>query len=465
MIEVDVYNDKKRLLGSMFGGDVELPDGVSEIKITSSQRGSGPGFRNLLSLLKLSNATIKTVTMESIQMVSPDCLAFLVWISSRTHTLDLKDCILGDNGFACLMSCILVPSGLKKLTLILGEGSPEITRHQATLLFEGVASSSSLETLWIQAKFGDLDQMGHGFVQMLRQNRSLKDVDLRTSPFTDASIIPNMLKAAALQTKVKELYLGQSSEIVVAVIPMDLFADIVCRKDCSLRAICFDSILPDLEDNTDDTATERNSSVEKLLVTSAGIVCSEAMKIIRLFDCLNHLDLDDNEITDLSPLDPLLMRGDKSAIEVLALNGNDICETHFNIFLKKLPRMTSLKSLEIARNPALTRGVLSEPCLNALKDAVWLNKSLEQVYYQDDATPKLLHVDSMIRYATSLNRGAKRKLLDEYPLSLPQNLWAHVLKRATTIKYYDFDDELDAPTLTSPRSDVVFWLLRQKMLC
>ena len=72
--------------------------------------------------------------------------------------------MLSDCGFACLISGIMVPNGLTQLDLDFGlseDSQQEITRHQATLLFEAVASSSSLETLWITANFEDLDEIGH----------------------------------------------------------------------------------------------------------------------------------------------------------------------------------------------------------------------------------------------------------------------------------------------------------------
>ncbi|CAJ1933400.1 unnamed protein product [Cylindrotheca closterium] len=462
MLEVDFYNDKGRFLRSMYG-EIELPDGASKIKIHGSGDNVNNGFQMLLNMLKRYGGKINMVSLHDIQEISPEMLAFLVWIASKTNGLEVYDCKLGDSGFASLMSAVLQPNGLTKLELTIDNESPRITKHQATLLFEGVALSSSLKNLRIDAYFEDhdLNEIGPILLYTLRRNRSLKDLQLITNCLGREGLIGSLIQAAVLQTKVTDLHLehADDTEETISSISLDTLADSVCRRDCSLRDLLLDNILLEPESSAKSAAMEKNSSVICLNLLNVGIALPDAMPTIRLFDSLKDLVLMNCSISDLTPLDEILLRGKESKLERLTLNGNDITEQDLIIFLEKVPRMRCLKCLELADMTCLE---VTETCVAALKNAVWSSTSLESVYYNFESA-SLKQLDSMIKVATTLNRGGQRKHLDCYPISLPQNLWSHVLKRAMTIKYYDDEDEWKLPTLTTPCFDAVYWLLSTKM--
>ena len=106
----------------------------------------------------------------------------------------------------------------------------------------------------------------------LRRNRSLTDFSLVTPEFDDeSSVIPNLLRAAVLQTKVKSLKLGQSGEL--RVMSRNILADVACRHDCLLRTLC---ILSDPYEKPGSNISQKNSSVEVLEIKGVVLDGAEA---------------------------------------------------------------------------------------------------------------------------------------------------------------------------------------------
>ena len=93
---------QKALARKHVGGD-RATRWISNIKIQGS-RDVEHFFQILLNMLKHSQGKIDLVSLHGIQDISPEMLAIIYWIASRTSGLAVFDCNLGDSGFACLMS-------------------------------------------------------------------------------------------------------------------------------------------------------------------------------------------------------------------------------------------------------------------------------------------------------------------------------------------------------------------------
>ncbi|CAJ1965775.1 unnamed protein product [Cylindrotheca closterium] len=469
----------------------DLPEGLRFITVDGqlAEDSDRHTFENLAKMLNRKTTKIRTVTLQNIFFVSPEFLAALVSIATKAEMLNLTDVAWGDPGFAILMTSLMQSNGIEDLSLVDCGNFPELTIQQMSMLFEGIAYSTSLDHLTLlRLPFGPHnDEAGRQFIHALRRNRNLKHLELQMDPFSDGLMISNILRAALLETKVTAFDYTQND--IPGMIPLHIFDDLICRDDCSLETLYLHRISIHPPSSKLPARIVKNLSLKALIMTQNGMTSSMAAHIAEGFKSLEHLNICDNQISDLAPFDKLLL-GDNAKLEVLVLFANPISEKDFLVFLEKLPEMKSLRSLVLSGATFLESGVTALPflqskvCRDALLNALWLNTTLENVHCHDDDGQDDESEDdeeddeedqdgdddaelfrALLAVPLSLNRGGRRELQNGSTKSFPRGLWALVLKRAMTLKYCSASDYWeDGPECTAMRVDVVYWLLREKVI-
>lgn len=205
--------------------------------------------------------------------------------------------------------------------------------------------------------------------------------------------------------------------------------------------------------------------MSNLDLVDADLACSEFVDITRLFKSLESVDMSFNPITDLTPLDKLLCEG--SELKRLEITLESVSESNWVEFLHKLPRMQSLRNLGISFRPFAE---YSEALRASFLDALW-NSSIESVHFMDDEEDNsqvfrgFEEFRCQVSVPVSLNRRGRQALQNQYPgQPMYQSLWPRVLQRAMNIDYYSALDSWEHPTLKTRRCDVLYWLLREKVL-
>mmetsp|Transcript_10226 Transcript_10226/g.24438 ORF Transcript_10226/g.24438 Transcript_10226/m.24438 type:complete len:548 (+) Transcript_10226:75-1718(+) len=356
---------------------------------------------------------------------------------------------------------------LKHLEVFDCESMPDVPTHHALLLFEQIALSNSLEKLKLDATFEDDDQVGTALVNVLERNGSLNYLDVDVSSLGRGTTIQDIFKTAILDTKVQELALGR--DVVIGedvLIAFDDWIDTLCRDDCSLERLKLLAIEPSARARSvvsdKELSTMKNTSVKEVELRYTTLDCSRFMETFCRFKSIEVLNLANNCISVLSPLDPLLIGG-SATLRSLNLTNNDISEENAIEFFQKLSQMKRLRHMGLAGNPFLE----SESWMDVFSNAGWQNKSMECISFRYSNWDRQDYsaIAAIANVPLSLNRGGRRALeIDESSKPLPAGLWSHVLERAATLFYYDAADVWGHdPSLDSTRADVVFWLLKEKM--
>ena len=105
--------------------------------------------------------------------------------------------------------------------------------------------------------------------------------------------------------------------------------------------------------------------------------------------------------------------------------------------------------------------------MDVLADVVWQSKSLEGIRFEaNDVCPQLAALYSQISVPLSWNRAGRGALEvgQQSDKMLPANLWPNVLQRAANISYYNHGDDWKSPSMKSAQAEVVYWLLKKKLL-
>lgn len=214
-----------------------------------------------------------------------------------------------------------------------------------------------------------------------------------------------------------------------------------------------------------DTVSTPNTSLVEIFLRHSNLTCHQAVKIVKVCKSAQVLNMSENPISDLAPLDELLL-GETAILQRLYIYNKGISEEKWIEFFEKIPRMKSLERL------ALTTEVFvkySDSLRTALLDALWQNSVLESCKIYDDNDPELTNLDekvflSKVSIPVCLNR-AGRNALRNSPSGQPllKGLWPLILERAMKLKYYSVVDPWNSPSLTSTRTDAVYWLLRENL--
>mmetsp|Transcript_4894 Transcript_4894/g.11650 ORF Transcript_4894/g.11650 Transcript_4894/m.11650 type:complete len:476 (-) Transcript_4894:72-1499(-) len=471
MIYVKFSDEGRRNLNHLVEGSSALPDGVSGIAIRDSATNWNDPIPlecdALTQMLEQSPNKIKRVSLNHRENVSPEYLALLTSLFKKADILEFHT-FEGDAAYTCLMACLMQSNGPRELRY----WEESISPYQANLFFRGIAFSTSVETLDLSFTEGyDVPQnVGRALADsMLGENRSLKRLELSMDVLdTD---VQGILRTVILETQVQSLAIYREECFECDDIPFNILRDILCRKDCSLKHLRLDAVALSPSMNDDDlNTTLKNSSVRGFSLECANLDCSQIMETVSLFQSIETLCLNFNGISDLSPLDPLLI-GDNATLKSLVVCSNDIEEADAIDFFRKLPQMKRLRHVLFHDTLFLTGN--SHSWKTTAIEAIRRNKSLECVEYKGGSFDEDF-VDKT-KVALSLNRGGRRALEVESSSVLPANLWPRVLERAANIVYCDYStiyeeeeelccEGLKSLPVESTRVDVVFWLLREKMV-
>mmetsp|Transcript_24348 Transcript_24348/g.59608 ORF Transcript_24348/g.59608 Transcript_24348/m.59608 type:complete len:471 (-) Transcript_24348:394-1806(-) len=444
------------------GSNHRLPVGVSLIEIRNEDHNSDPNCRRydyetILELIEQS-PNKSEICVNGIGEWSPEYLALLAQIMKHCDKLYVSG-LSGDLAYGCFAGALIHHDGLRELTIDFCAGTPPMSSNQAKLVFAGVASSSSLEKLELLGRFADNEAASRSLIEAIQKNSSLKSLDL----FVTSNNHAGFVKTALLETRIQHLRVGDFAEMPWE-IPLDELAELLCREDCVLESLSLGGQEPippsgSLHGNgNEQLAIKQNTSV-----TSLTLDCTTGARLgdtLGVFKSLVKLDLwyKTTSISGLDPLYPLLI-GDNLTLESLILGGlSPAMAEHVAILFCKLPLMTCLRELDIYSTSFRFE---SSWWMTILGLTLWQNKSLECFYFENI---KELEFDSRLRVPLSLNRGGRRAMEVGSPKELPENLWPLILERASQIHYYDFGGTLGEPKLESTRVDVVYWLLKEKVL-
>lgn len=467
--------------------DSGIPEGVVSLEILGRRlfdnddenvcNGYSYDSKIFLEMLKKTPSKMKKITLDFIEAnMDPEYLELLVSTFNKADSLTLVD-LVGSAGYSCLKSCFLQRNGPRELQF---DPIKRVSTSHARLLFEGLASSSTIESFVLSPSgnlvFVDAEEAGRAFVSALQQNRSLKHIQFHYDHFQTvlqwprSQTFPEIFKAAVLDTKVRSLDIRQATQFGQARLDFEIFLETLCRSDCSLEelrmsAVAFwppedDAPMHDSSSLPQEISTP-NTSLRIVCMNETGLDSPRIMETVGLMKSIVSLDLRGNSISTLDPLESLLI-GDNLTLQCLKLDENRIEEAEAVAFLRKLPQMTCLKHMSMSSNPFFW----SRSYMDILAIVVWQNKSLEGIRFEaNDVCPQLEALYSQISVPLSWNRGGRRTL-DSSPSdeSLPANLWPKVLQRATRISYYNYDDEWQSPSSENTKVDVVYWFLKKKLL-
>jgi hypothetical protein len=392
---------------------------------------------------------LRKVTIYDIYRFSPDYVALFALILSKTERLELSDS-LRRNVEVCQA---FQHHSIKELDLYqLGA----ISTNQARYIFDGIAYSSSLQKLHLDIIFEEHEVAIPLLVDALRQNRSLKSLSLNLPTVEGDRFFSNAIRAAVVDMKLKCLSIGDPRRIVQ--LPMNDLMEATCRQDCSLERFSMRGIepCPVMEESAmgvddGDILMLRNTSVKELIIWGITLDCSRIMDTVGLFQSLISLQLVDTNISNLSPLDHLLI-GDNLTLQHLSLSDHHMTNEDLLNFVLKIPEMTCLRHLKIS----IDAKVQTDSWKDALANALSHNKSLEQV-----------NVGRFTEFQYGIKNNVQlhvNRAWKPNSKQIPTNLWPQVLQRATRLLYYRDNDDWEKPSLESPRRDVMFWLLKEMVV-
>eukprot|EP00526_Cylindrotheca_closterium_P011964 CAMPEP_0113626148 /NCGR_PEP_ID=MMETSP0017_2-20120614/13519_1 /TAXON_ID=2856 /ORGANISM="Cylindrotheca closterium" /LENGTH=474 /DNA_ID=CAMNT_0000536311 /DNA_START=1 /DNA_END=1423 /DNA_ORIENTATION=- /assembly_acc=CAM_ASM_000147 len=474
MIYVRFSDEEPRTLNNLVEASSNaLPDGISRIGIGDISDSTSSDFmplecEALTQRLEQTPNKLKHVFLYHRENVSPEYLALLVSLFKKAEVLNF-DPFGRDAAYACLMACLMQGDGPRELVFTGHRDLDSISLHQAGLLFQGIAFSTSVETLILSQEFGfdEPENVGRALAHSLGLNRSLKRVGLCMAALD--TNMQGILGSVLLETQVQSLDINNGSEEIdehyeYNEIPFNILRDILCRKDCSLKHLRLDAVALSPSMNDDDlNTTLKNSSVRGFSLECANLDCSQIMETVSLFQSIETLCLNFNGISDLSPLDPLLI-GDNATLKSLVVCSNDIEEADAIDFFSQVAPNETPQNVLFHDTLFLTGN--SHSWKTTAIEAIRRNKSLECV--EGDLGQFDKNFIDKTKVALSLNRGGRRALEAESSSLLPANLWPRVLERATNIVYCDYAiieeekglyGEIAAKSLPieSTRVDVIYW--------
>lgn len=486
------YRDDDRGPLTTLGLSSDLPDGVAEVHIVNEhyQHDCSSEFANVSNILNKKSGKLRKIQIEGIRHITPEFLAFFVLMSRKATEFSLHE-ILWDDGFcASIMGAIMHPDGPAAIEMQSTENDYTLSDHQIGLIFEAISSSSSLEHFSMIFPYSqDFSMESCRIVaRALRRNRSLLSLELCVSRFPNSVFLQSIVSAACFGARLDTLKIsdafGGEHHLTLSTLVEGL-----CREGCQLKNVSLSFEIAVDVDLTDLAAV--NSSLLDLHLRHANLTCAQFVDFASLFSSLQVLDIGQSPISDLRPLDALLL-GEGSVLQRLDFSVDEqVGDDQWLTFFGKIPRMKSLKSLAIDHG---IFGSFSEAQTRALLAALKRNNSLEccrvfnnlsllttraqseqdmgdiildeaddvrtGAHWAKDDPENLL---ARISVPLSLNRAGRRALQNR-PLDQPilkQELWPFVLERATELNYYSVEDNWKSPSLSSRRLDAVYWLLRE----
>ena len=360
---------------------------------------------------------------EELPEVSPAFLSLLVSTFSKTDELSLNGCMNAVTAFACLKTGLIVKNGVKELSVWNHPHRP-MTEQEVEALSQGLSFSTSLESLRLP---WNLTNGGRALVQGLQTNQSLLALELVWCKFED-NVLSKLLSTLQSHPRLKKLEMRVSRKEASRQ-NVDALSQWLGRADCKLESLCVSASedsepLPQL---SDCCFREPNTSVKNLCLPQNGISSSILGSFLSKFSTLVSLNLSENQISDLTPLEnsllatslisldlsenlisnlePLhrLLCGNQSKLEVLYLNHNRIGVEDIQQFAPKLSQMGTVRTLLLFRNP-FTRSVIA---MSSLVRCLQTNTSLGMIdlFSVSNYGSVAETFASEIAPVTSINRG------------------------------------------------------------
>lgn len=456
-----IDEDENPLFADDVVGRYRLPVGVSLIQIKNDDHNTDPNYRRydyeiILGLVEQSSQKSE-ISVGGIGEWSSEYLALLVLIINHCDKLHVCG-LFGDVAYGCFAGALIQHDGLRELKIDICSSTPPMSSLQAKVVFEGVASSSSLEKFQLHGRFADSQAASLSLIEAMKKNRNLRSLDLLVTSDDQTAFF----KAALLETRIQHLGIGDFEERPWEV-PFDTLAELLCREDCALESLDVSGLeaTPPSASSYGKPAIAQNTSVKSLTLEPTSLSRVRLIDTLGLFKSLVKLDLWNNNTTSISGLDPLypLLIGENLTLQSLILGGlSPAMAEHVAILFCQLPLMTCLRELDIS-----STFFRFEPSwwITILELTLWKNKSLECFYFEGIEEAEF---DAKLSLPLSLNRGGRRAMEIGPRKPLQENLWPLILQRASRIHYYDFCSTLEEPDLESTRVDVVYWLLKEKVL-
>lgn len=409
-------------------------------------------YQRFMDVLLHSGRRWETVTLSRQgRPATPEFLSILQAVLSKTDTVYLMDCIVDDASFECLNSGLVMKEGLRGVEFwtyryVL------VTEAQMSMLSQGLSVTTTLETLGLPADLTNPGVVQH-LIAGLSANTSLKCLKscwCRYQRDTLSSVIaalhshPNLSR---LMLYTDELWVPQVQESLQT---------LLSRDDCKLEDI-------DLMVQTDSTSSRfslpmfenPNTPLKSLHLCNLGIENSSLRTMLPSCMCLVELDLCGNSISDLEPLDSLLL-GESCYLERLTLEENPITVNSARIFAQKLPKMKLLRRLDLRDSPFLDDPEFLEEFIDYANQ----NTSMERLQIFTSTQDEDAALRPKLMYGPCLNR-AGRRYVGHNPGVLPLNLLPTVLVRSRRIYYYDPFTSPKKPIERLDGLDATFWLLRE----
>lgn len=447
----------------------------------------------LYRMLELWPNKIDSITVDYHGDEYPGFLRIFVMAFTKAKCLTLKSlCGRSDALFASLLTCFLLHNDDGPRELILqAEQHDILPLHQAKLLLEGVAISTSLEKLHLYGDFsGDHEELASILTNALHRNQSVKDLTLSMDGLMEGTTLQTVFQTVAMDGNIQDLTMRPVHNMFdnVGILPFDVIADSLFRDDCSLKSLYLSAIEPSRKADSNMVAAEeglcalnkQNTTVIAYGLESTRFDCSRIMETGGLFKSIQKLSLLLNkQISDISPLDPLLI-GSNATLRDLDLTNCNIGLADAIVFFRKLPQMTTLRQVLLRRNPFLYES--EDDWADVAVDAVLRNQSLEFIDCECDydnlvpedyewaAEPSDFHKRTAFRL--TMNREYHRVLEVASKTKIPANLRPHILARTACIsdcsKVWDDDEDANdynnmywvVPDETA-RADVLFRLLKE----
>ncbi|CAJ1966501.1 unnamed protein product [Cylindrotheca closterium] len=448
-----------------------LPNEAVTINIENGRLMFGRGFNyeTLARLIRSAPKTLDKITItDEPSVLTPAYLVFLAATFSKTDCLVLDSCICHPAEIGCLVAGLTQPDGIRELQLLLP--MTIFPNHLFLMIIQAVSFSSSLEKLDFRAtNVMTEDNLGELLIEALGTNLSLKTLTLQLDwGDPNQSHLEQAFHAVVLNNRINDLSLECSLfSAYHQSLDQEVLMDVLCRQECTIEKLRLADIELEGEAGTlqvtdDANNIPKNTSLKDLTILLGRLDCSQATAIVRRFTSLHSVNLGGNNLQSISMFNDLLV---SNQLQSLVVYNNGVDEAEMKTFLLQLPTTRSLQNLELGS--CLFPTGVSKSCVGLLEDCLSRNTSLERlkIDYETEDEEWAEYYDDTFSIPLSLNRAGRQYLQDDAGVQLPAKLWPLILQRAGKISYYCvFDDAWKHPTMTSTRVDVVYWLLRERIL-
>mmetsp|Transcript_11939 Transcript_11939/g.28589 ORF Transcript_11939/g.28589 Transcript_11939/m.28589 type:complete len:498 (+) Transcript_11939:111-1604(+) len=441
-------------------GDFDIPERYRQIEIASLRLDpEDEKFKKLLGLLQQSQrgrwsvVHINSIGDRNCNESSPEFLYTLVAAFGKTDGLQIRGPVNDKALLYCLNTSLAMKNhGLKAISFDYFYGSP-FSHWEMVILGQGLFCSEQLESL----SFSNV-RMDPNAPEILNWALKLNET-LNCFALEFCDLHPNDILAilSTLQEKEELKGLKLGGEEILSIPVQNSIRRWLAQEDCKLDELelCYSDVPSWIRDRPEliFADLERpNKSLTSLKLSGMKLESSYLERIPTNFESLVSLDLSKNEISDLRPLDQLLL-GDNCHLEGLVLDSNAITIVDGLSFAERLTQMKVLRRLQMDDVLFLKDEASAD---NFFRIAM-RNTSIEVL--KTDAKKSTALTDML--HEIHLNRAGQR-YLGHNPSDLPLNLLPLVLERARRINYYDQRDLWgEEPSVELDGSDAAFWLLRQ----